>query len=157
MSHGAVPENFAGPGSTAIDQEGTRRLWGRAQLWHKIFPLPGDDLRHRKAFPRVMDRRRKQVRPGEPSEAAMQLCPSVYASWNGYRVNALQIAAGCLERQIARRPTARVDSLQGPIGLAAINGEQIAADTAAHRLDYSEHNIRGDGCVHCSTAARQCL
>src|SRR5438105_13868267 len=103
---------------------------------------------------RVENRRRKQVLPGNASEALVRFAPSFHSAGDGYTVNALlrhRSDALLLEKingQTTGRPAAGIQSVELVAFGLPINKEEIATNAVHHRLGDAKYCIGGNGSVN---------
>ncbi len=87
---------------------------GETRLRHDAAPVLCNQLSHRKALARIVDRRLKQVGKGEFAESLVKRIPSGDSAWHCYRMYAhhwhgeLVLGLKELYRHAGGRPAARV-------------------------------------------------
>src|ERR1051325_3706159 len=111
---------------------------------HDLRPLVGDDGTHRITVASVADRGREKIREGQLAEATRKLDPTGDRAGYRHRVPA-RPRHGVVLREALGRPAGRRASRRGqPAERATVpeNGEEVAAEAVAARLDYRERDRR---------------
>ena len=146
----AIRHALAFPRRLAVFEKcpaGSRRF---AENRFSGFPIAGDDLRHRKAVPRVANRRRERLRQRQFAETIVQRLPAGDAARHRPTERPLErdavvpALADELARNAKRRPAAGVQAVKLPRLGVPHDGKQIAADAAAHRLHHAEGGVGCD-------------
>ena len=159
----AVGHAFAFPRRAAVLEKcaaGGRRF---AEDHFAGLPVAGDDLRHRKAVPRVTNRRRKRLGQRQFAEPVVQRLPAGDAARHRPTERPLErdalvpALANELARNAKRRATAGVEAVKLPRLGVPHDGKQVAADAAAHRLHHAEHGVGRDRGVDRVAAALEHL
>ena len=156
-----VAEDLSSAWRAARRQVSARRVGVRRQVRLARLPHPGDHLAHREALFRDGDGGFQQLGERARSEAGAQRFPSVDRARHRprERTGGGQLGKAArshlLQGGAVGRAAAGVEPEELPGAGFPHHREEIAADAAGHRLDHSEHEIRGDGRVHGIPAAAQ--
>ncbi len=163
-----LAEHLAGARRPAVDEElvepgpqlGPLRQ-RRAELVQAALPQAGDHRRDREAIAGQLDRRPQQLFERQFAEAPRQFGPGRRTARHGDRRPAVQrhplVAGGAhpLAIEQARRAPAGVQAVQAAAG--PDQGEGVAADPAAGRLDHRQRGGGGDRRVDGVAATAQYL
>ena len=115
-----------------------------------LVPRARNHGRNGKPAPRGVDRRAEQLAPREASEPRVQRGPAIHAPRDRPRQRTAQrhaiepALAKCLGSRRARRAAARVEADRAAGARRPDEREEVAAESAAHRLDEAEGDVRGD-------------
>src|ERR1051326_7865553 len=113
-----VAKYFAGARRAAIRQEGLGSVGITAQLRRTGSPIAGKNLRHGKSFIRIANRRSEECRKFLAPKAVAKLVPTIDCARNSYGIDAVGGHSGNafgfqkFRREIGRRPTARIETVE---------------------------------------------
>ncbi len=149
-----IAELLAQGGRFAARQKHAARFLGLGQLGFVGNPVGLNNLRHRVAMLRVIDRGCEKVLPRQSSKTLVRLAPSFHHARHCDGLNTVLRHGGNsllgqkFNGQLAWREPAGVESVKFAGLRVPIEQEEVAANSIHHGLGHAEHRVRRDSGVH---------